>query len=230
MTDQRYLTRVRLRKEPAVLALKTLFEPKRAEDRVVAGHKLLWSLFADSPERERDFLWREEERGQYLTLSSRPPADTIGLFEIDETKSFAPSLTNGERLQFALRANATVARSLEHGKRGVRCDVVMNAIKGLERADRADARTAAIQTAGLAWLSSQGSRNGFTVASDAVQVLTYHVMRLPKDGHQMSIGVLDYQGALEVTDAALFRGILFAGLGRAKAFGCGLMLIRRARA
>jgi len=35
-------------------------------------------------------------------------------------------------------------------------------------------------------------------------------------------------GALEIADPAAFLARLAQGFGRAKAFGCGLMLIRRA--
>lgn len=229
MIDQRFMTRVRLRRNPAVLALKSLFEPKRAEDRVLAGHKLLWTLFADSAERERDFLWREEDSGQYLILSARPPADTIGLFDIESPKEFAPSLASGNQLEFALRANATVAKAQGKGVRGTRSDVIMDAIHGLAGSERAGARAAAVQTAGVRWLAMQGERWGFRVERETVQVVRYHVMRLPKEGRTMSIGVLDYQGVLQVTDPVSFTTMLTTGLGRAKAFGCGLMLVRRAR-
>ena len=42
-------------------------------------------------------------------------------------------------------------------------------------------------------------------------------------------GILDLTGLLEVTDPPLFLSHLAAGFGRAMAFGCGLMLIRRAQ-
>jgi CRISPR system Cascade subunit CasE len=229
MSEHHYMTRARLRRNPAVLALKTLFEPKRAEDRVLAGHKLLWTLFADGAERERDFLWREEDSGQYLILSKRRPDDTIGLFDLDQPKEFAPSLMSGNRLEFVLRANATIARARGKGVRGTRSDVVMNAIHGLASTERAEARTTAVQAAGAQWLMSQGARNGFRVDAEALQVVTYHVMRMPKEGHTMSIGILDFRGVLEVTDPSSFTTTLLTGLGRAKAFGCGLMLVRRAR-
>ena len=40
--------------------------------------------------------------------------------------------------------------------------------------------------------------------------------------------VLDFTGVLEVRDPAAFLAAIARGFGRAKAFGCGLMLIRRA--
>jgi CRISPR system Cascade subunit CasE len=42
-------------------------------------------------------------------------------------------------------------------------------------------------------------------------------------------GVLDISGVLEVRDPARFLARLIQGFGRARAFGCGLMLIRRVR-
>ncbi len=41
-------------------------------------------------------------------------------------------------------------------------------------------------------------------------------------------GVLDYEGVLTVEDPVLFLSALTVGFGRARAFGCGLMLVRRA--
>jgi len=38
---------------------------------------------------------------------------------------------------------------------------------------------------------------------------------------------VDFQGILTVTDPELFRKALYEGLGKSKAFGCGLMLVRR---
>ena len=43
-----------------------------------------------------------------------------------------------------------------------------------------------------------------------------------------TFSVLDLEGVLEVIDPAMFLQHLSTGFGRAKAFGCGLMLIRQA--
>jgi CRISPR system Cascade subunit CasE len=39
---------------------------------------------------------------------------------------------------------------------------------------------------------------------------------------------IDFQGVLNVTDSEKFQAVLFKGIGKAKAFGCGLMLVKRA--
>jgi CRISPR system Cascade subunit CasE len=44
----------------------------------------------------------------------------------------------------------------------------------------------------------------------------------------MTIAVLEFAGVLTVRDPARFLAALAQGFGHAKAFGCGLMLIRRA--
>ena len=76
-----------------------------------ASHQLVWSLFADGPERRRDFLWREEAPGRFMTLSSRPPVDVARACSIWILKPFAPVLAAGDRLGFTLRANPVVARA-----------------------------------------------------------------------------------------------------------------------
>ena len=38
---------------------------------------------------------------------------------------------------------------------------------------------------------------------------------------------LDFAGILEVTDPERFQNTLFNGIGPAKGFGCGLLLVRR---
>jgi len=44
----------------------------------------------------------------------------------------------------------------------------------------------------------------------------------------MRVAVIDFEGFLTVTDPNLFVASLVCGIGRAKAYGCGLMLIARA--
>jgi CRISPR system Cascade subunit CasE len=187
----------------------------------------MWALFADGPERKRDFLWREAEAGVFYTLSERPPVDSHGLFELDPPKSFEPTFAVGDRLNFMLRANATVARGSEKGKRGKPCDVVMDTIFKVPAAERADRRRTAVEESGRAWLARQGELGGFAVDVREIRVPSYQVLRVEHSGPKARLGVLDLEGALTVTDPAIFIERVRAGFGRAKAFGCGLMLLRR---
>jgi CRISPR system Cascade subunit CasE len=225
---QLFLSRARLRRDAPVTALAELLIPTNPADRAGASHKLVWALFADNGDRRRDFLWREEKPGQFMTLSNRPPNDPHRLFDLD-FKPFAPLLSAGEHLGFTLRANPVVARPEARGERGKRHDVVMNALRTVPKSDRAASRPEAMLTAGRAWLARQGEAHGFAPVGDA-DVDGYDSLRIPRAACKpMVFGVLDISGILQVQDPTRFLAQLIRGFGRARAFGCGLMLIRRLR-
>lgn len=219
-----YLARLCLSRRPSARALDAILNPEAQGPRLDAHHRLLWAAFADTPDRRRDFLWREERAGEFLTLSARPPAPSE-LFDPPDVKDFAPLLAAGDRLTFALRANATRQK-----KGDGRVDVVMDALYALPKGARASKRMALAQREGTAWLARKGEAAGFRLI--AAEVGGYSVAALP--GHQKrragqpQYGILDMTGGLEVTDPEVFLAQIAAGFGRAKAFGCGLMLIRRA--
>jgi len=219
-----YLSRLRIARSPSANALSRLISPEAAGARRGAHHRLIWAAFADHPDRQRDFLWREEGQGEFLTLSARPP-HPIDLFTPPEVKPFAPQLAQGDRLAFRLRANATRSR-----KGAGRVDVVMDALHSVPKDDRADKRNEIAQSEGMAWLGRQGETAGFNLLNCCVEGYTtetlpeYHGSRkgAPR------FGILETSGLLEVTAPEAFLAQIARGFGRAKAFGCGLMLIRRA--
>jgi CRISPR system Cascade subunit CasE len=250
MTERVFLTKVMLRRNASAAAIRPLLTPDDDSLRVTAAHRLVWALFADSPDRERDFLWREASPGVFYLLSKRLPKDDTELFDVCEPKEFSPLLQVGDRLQFSLRANATVSRGSGDGKRGKPHDVVMNALYGVPREERGKVRERVTQAAAIAWLEAQGARAGFAVGKPAlkesepsqdgrlesvsgapcgVDVVRYSTLRIERKGARPAeLGVLDLAGVLEVREPATFALALARGFGRAKAFGCGLMLIRRA--
>jgi CRISPR system Cascade subunit CasE len=173
----------------------------------------------------RDFLYREisGRRPSWLIVSARAPQDTLGLWRV-ESKPYAPAISDGQRLGFTLRANATLSRSkpVEGGEAG-RHDVVMAAMKREKIS-----REKAIDTAGRAWLDRQAARNGFAINAEALRIGAYTRHEFSRgSGRANVIATLDYDGLLTVTDAAKFRAALINGIGRGKAFGFGLLLIRR---
>ena len=221
-----YLSHIRLSRSPSARALAPLFRPGDVGLRRSAQHSLLWSVFADDQDRKRDFLWREERDGSFLVLSARQPRESE-IFLPHQVKPFAPVLAAGDQLEFLLRVNATRTR-----RDGGRVDVVMDEIhrQNVRPGSRAERRMELAREAGAEWLSRQGSTAGFEPLD--VQLQDYSVETLPaRDGDRgrPHFGILDLAGRLEVTDPDRLVERIARGFGRAKAFGCGLMLIRRPR-
>lgn len=228
MSPALYLTRAKLRRDPAITTIAALLLPTAISSRTQTSHQLVWSLFAGDENAKRDFLWREDQHGTFYVLSAAPPGESP-VFET-ETKIFAPVLTKGDCLRFFLRANATRSVKTQGAKRGKRADVVMAALNKVPREERAAARPGLILETGRAWLEAQGARNGFdVVGSTALRVEGYETLKLPRvNAKPIQISWLDFEGVLTVTDPVLFLKAITEGFGHARAFGCGLMLIRRA--
>lgn len=196
-------------------------------------HRLLWRLLGQNGAADRErFLFRAESRDGlplFYVLSTWQPS-VVGPGWRCESKSFAPDLQNGDRLGFSLRANPTVARATEKGKRGQRHDVVMDA-KRRSRIEDSDGiehpRMAELAwEAGRRWLVERGERLGCRFDVDGLEVGGYAVHKL-RQVRGITFATLDFRGFLEVTDAERFKSALAQGIGSAKAFGCGLVLVRR---
>jgi CRISPR system Cascade subunit CasE len=236
MTAGLYLSRARLRslRGEALAAIAPLLVPDTESERAGHAHRILWLLFQEKPDTKRDFLWRDEGRGRFMILSRRPPSDPLGLFDL-ETKPFEPVLAPGDRLAFALRVNPVMATKKAAGPapkgarvRGKRVDVVMHALHGVPKGERAGARDRIAAEAARHWLAAQGTTTGFRLVREPL-VDSYSRMAIERrKGRPAGIAVLELRGEIEITDPAAFLAKLPIGFGSAKAFGNGLMLIRRA--
>jgi len=223
-----WLSRASLRRDAPVRALAPLLLPDEGGPRLGAMHRLLWTLFADGPERERDFLWREDAHGRIFILSRRPPVDAHSLFDLDH-RPFEPELAPGDRLRFSLRANAVVARGAS-GTPSKRHDLVMDALKNLPTSERAAAREGVVQDAARGWLARIGPEAGFEPDRDRVFTLAYDRLSVPRgpSGKGAVFGIMDIEGEFVVREPSRLLERMAQGFGRARSFGCGLMLIRRA--
>jgi len=222
--------RARLRRDVPAAALAALLVPEEANARLGAAHRLVWALFADGPERRRDFLWREIRPGEFLALSARPPVDAHGLFDL-ASKPFAPVLHAGQQLGYDLRVNPVVSGRPEPGRRGSRHDAVMHALHSLQPRERPGQREALTRSAAAGWLARQGERHGFEPDPRRLEVIAYDQVRLAREGGAPIVfSALTVSGVLTVREPARFLARVLHGFGRARAFGCGLMLIRRFRA
>ena len=238
-----FMTRAELDRNAPDHALRELLDPPDPNAALNAHHKLMWTLFPDS-EAKRDFLWRNDQGGKFLILSAREPKSS-GLFRL-ETKPYAPRLAEGDRLAFLLRVNATrdLSRqttkdkandSKEKRSSGRRVDVVIHAMHqhgiNAQSGDdnkRANRRMEFAEKMAAEWLAAQGERRGFEIEGE-IMLDDYSVLQLKRGGNKKAtFGVLDVRGILRVSNPTQLLETLYTGIGRARAFGCGLMLVRRA--
>lgn len=197
-------------------------------------HHLLWSLFPDDPQRKRDFLYRYEKSENLPTfycVSERIPEDRGGVWQI-ESKRYEPVLQVEQKLSFSLCANP-IRTKRDDDKKQHRHDVVMNAKnqlneEGIPR-EKWPSEAEIVQKHGFEWLARKGEQYGFRIREQEVRAEGYHQERFykAKGKHQVNISTIDFTGLLIITDPELFKEALYGGIGPAKGFGCGLMMVRQ---
>ena len=203
-----YLTRMELdtAKRAAVMALSS---PNRI-------HGAVESAFAG---RERK-LWRIDSLSgkTYLLLvsESRPElrnvAEQFGTERGWESRDYSPFLEKiqaGDRRRFRLTANPVIAKSAGDGSRGrVLAHVTV------EQQER--------------WLAERADKHGFSLSGEEFAVVNSRWVSLRKgreDGRTVTFREVTFEGVLTVTDAELFRSALKNGIGREKAYGCGMLTV-----
>ncbi len=132
------------------------------------------------------------------------------------TKSYDAFLSGihaGEEFRFRLAANPSKAIALEQ-KRG---KIVANITPTYQKQ----------------WLLNRSKAHGFSVKEEAFDITESRWVQFhktdPQAGKSRYVRFLMtvYEGLLQVTDEENFRKILVEGLGREKAFGCGLLTVMR---
>ena len=199
-------------------------------------HQHLWRLFDVDADAERDFLFRREQPAngfpRFYLLSDRQPLHGNNVWKI-ETKDYRPAIRNGQQLAFNLRVNPIVTRRDAQGRQ-CRHDVVMDLKRrmGFKEmpADERPLLAELIHQAGMEWLQKRAERHGFSFSPGELRVEGYQQHRASKKSGKKPIrySTLDFIGLLTVTDSELFQLTLTKGIGPAKAFGCGLLMVRRA--
>lgn len=210
---------------PAARNIGALLAETAAAD---GGHRLLWTLFpTDGDARKpRDFLYRRIDDRSYLVVSPTAPIDGHGLWQLGP-KPYQPHPIKGERYTFILRANPALA--IRQGQRAsVRVDAVMHAKRAARAAGQAWGREQE-EAAALDWLFKRENAIGVRFDKAVCLVHDYTQVHVPrKNDKTIAFSTVDYEGGFTVDDAEKLTHALLSGIGKARAFGCGLMLIRRA--
>lgn len=193
-------------------------------------HQLLMAAYGDTGAR---LLFRQEGDTpdgllRFLVLAPAEPQDAgIEHFQA-EHKAFAPQLQQGDRLAFSIRVNPVAARREAGARRGKRRDVVYEALLAERKKGNheEDYRPHLAQREGCSWLQPRLEHAGLTIEADSLRCDGYQRRQTNRKGIVFS--TLDCAGIGTVTNPESMINAIAAGIGPAKGFGCGLLLIRRA--
>ncbi len=177
------------------------------------------------PAPEGRVLWRldRDDHRTQLFIASPVPPDLTHLIEQAgwpttstwQTRDYRPMLdrlTTGQRWAFRVAANPT---------HSVRTN---------------DAQTTTKPTAHVTvahqenWLLGRAADRGFRVVEDTsgrprMTVKDRTLLRFGRQGKTVTVSRAVFDGELEIVNADLLRQVLVNGLGRAKAYGCGLLTL-----
>jgi CRISPR system Cascade subunit CasE len=163
-------------------------------------HQLVWTAFPSAMDGQaRDFLFRVDRSRDgvsVLLLSNTPPSATaVGGWS---TKAVPESFYDHRRYRFSIRVNPTVRREGGGRKFGV----------GGETEIRA-------------WMNRKGKMHGFRVVEAHVSNINSQRYAKPGVCHLSA----DIGGVIEVADKGLFFQAAMKGIGSAKGYGFGMLLL-----
>jgi len=75
------------------------------------------------------------------------------------------------------------------------------------------------------WLLARSEKNGFILSEDSFDVVERNIRKFNRGGKLVTLSEAIFEGLLTVTDSELFTSALRNGIGRAKAYGCGLITL-----
>lgn len=227
-----YLTRFRVNTQ-RVTARRLLSSPQML-------HAAVLSSFAEPPQQSADgprVLWRLDRNNStetHLFIVSPDQPDlthlveqagwpATGRWQAFEYTPFLSQLGKGDQWAFRLTANP---------------------VHSVRRADGHPTKVTAHVTPRhqMQWLLDRQEKAGFTIVEkpqerrlmegDVHELIIHNRRQLAfnKKGnaHPVSLATATFDGKLEVTDPDALRRTLTCGLGRAKAYGCGLMTLAAA--
>ena len=177
-------------------------------------HRLITGLFGTA-RQESSILYRTNfVQGQihlYLYASQPVAEEVSGRYRITQ-RDITPwmeQLAAGQYLKFDLIASPSKKVSVEGQKNSQR-------------------RILRQQSERQIWLEQKAAQSGFTLCQ-VLELEQIHVSgrHSEEKGGAMHHDAYHYQGILQITDAGAFREALQKGIGSGKAYGFGMMMVKR---
>ena len=203
----------------------------RSTKKLLVSPQVLHAVIeASFPCRAKDVprnLWRLDALGNalfILTLSAQKPDFTHVIEQFGwpasdqswETKDYEPFLSaiaSGQQWRFRLRANP------------------VHSVKDAASSDKERGKVFAHVTVEQQrqWLLDLAQKHGFILEPSSFDVIDRTVRAFKRQESRVTLSVVTFEGVLVVEDTSTFTQALTQGIGRAKAYGCGLMTLARPR-
>jgi CRISPR system Cascade subunit CasE len=167
-------------------------------------HQLTWTVFAGRDSRARDFLFRVD-RGE----------DAFRLLLLSQSEPVLPDWCPADRFQ------SKVIPETFYGHACYRFNLRANPTKCILRRRIPIATDAEL----IAWTERKSLAGGFMVDPDSLQIVRGGREYFRKKGAAGHHAVVDFQGVLTVIDSEAFRRTVATGIGSAKSFGYGMLVI-----
>ncbi|MCS7338659.1 MAG: type I-E CRISPR-associated protein Cas6/Cse3/CasE [Verrucomicrobiae bacterium] len=178
-------------------------------------HKAVWEAFPGRRDKQREFLTRlDEKNGSYrlLIVSSEIPVRPNWCPPDGwQTKPIPEQYFQKSRYAFQLRANPTKKV----------------AVQNPDGSFKKNSRREPLRTRDelVAWIQRKAEQGGFAVDVEKLRIIQHGPQRFKKDGAAGTHTAVEFQGVLTVTDPKKFHETFTRGIGPAKAFGFGLLVI-----
>lgn len=213
---------------------EALNKDRKTYQDVYSLHEKIWALVSRNENQKRDFLYRVEydayQNIKHIYLLVPNQISSQKNIKIAVSPKYQPKLETGECLYFKLRANPIIKRK-ENGKAkeyGIIMDAKYQFKKNGQNYQEQFSLDELIHDVGMKWLIRKGEQHGFLVKQFEVRINNDCEYSVKPPGKKVfTLRTLDFEGKLKIVDADRFKKSLFNGIGSAKAFGCGMMMIKR---
>jgi CRISPR system Cascade subunit CasE len=180
-------------------------------------HQAVWKAFPGRDREPRGFLTRLDQRREGFRLLMVSPVEPTRpdwcptAPDSWKTKAIPETYFTRCRYAFQLCANPT--------KKVVKLDADGSPTKNGKRVPLRQREEL------VAWLKRKGEQGGFTADEATLRTFSRGREYFEKNGQRGLHSAAEFQGVLTVTDPAKFHETFTRGIGPAKAFGFGLLLI-----
>jgi len=168
-----------------------------------AWHRVLWDTFPGRNGDSRQFLFRIDDHHPYFrVLLLSPYRPVIPGWGQWECRDVSATFLNHKKYRFQLKANPTMRRVSDRRRIGIYAEPRLRD-----------------------WITRKANNHGFSIEPNTITLSTPIDEVFFRDGHRGKHVSVDFRGVLRVTAPDVFRLTFQKGIGAAKAFGFGLLML-----